>query len=69
MWETCFEKSKFSNGFINDISKSRRMDFCSRKSGEPLLNVSYQGGGPLNGEDGNIFNKGLTPWRQHDFKL
>ena len=35
-WETdtCFEKAKVLNDFLNDISKSRNMDFCSRKIGE-----------------------------------
>ena len=32
--ETCFEKSEVLNGFINDVSKSRNRDFCSRESGE-----------------------------------
>ena len=34
MRETCFEKSKVLNDFINDTSKSRNMDFSSRKSEE-----------------------------------
>ena len=32
--ETCFEKFEVLNGFINDVSKSRNKDFCSRKSVE-----------------------------------
>ena len=35
-WETdtCFEKAKVLNDFLNDISKSRNRHFCSRKIGE-----------------------------------
>ena len=32
--ETCFEKSEVLNDFINDVSKSRSRDFCSRNYGE-----------------------------------
>ena len=33
-WESCFEKSEVLNGFINDASKLRNRNFCTRKSGE-----------------------------------
>ena len=52
-WETdtCFEKAKVLNDFLNDISKSRNRDFCSRKFGEGggggqtwfLLSKGYKG--------------------------
>ena len=33
MWETFFEESEVLNDFINDTSKSRNWNFCSRKVG------------------------------------
>ena len=32
--ETCFQRPKVLNNFINDISKSRNTDFCSGKGRE-----------------------------------
>ena len=46
----CFEKSEGLSSFINDVSKSRNRNFCSRKGveGEGAYHVFYQGG-PLKG--------------------
>ena len=62
--ETCFQRPKVLNNFINDISKSRNTDFCSGKGGEKggsTYILSMEGG--RTNREVEIFKGGLTPWR------
>ena len=75
-WETdtCFEKAKVLNDFLNDISKSRNRDFCSRKIGEEEWHMMFhikQGTGGWGWGGGRTFQwgggqKNLRSGGEHD---